>query len=289
MWLAQVSRMLELDRFGKGFLAFRTGCGDSVKQRMFHLTSYLIGKGSRHFMDVNRNYMVVWNPEWGLQVGYPVDNKHLTCAFDPAQEFDTLANVYKGKKEEGWFVRKYSNALILVNPEIDASYTVTLSAVDPSRAYFVATPPEPDKVKPPFLVIPRGIPRLQTITYTPAPATLTLGPLEGRILIADTNYKNPDTLYQPDGVEKGAVNVSGKAFSLDAFPNPFTSVITFRTAGPAARLTVYSIAGRLVADLTNARQGQAAVWNAKGFPAGIYIVKLEGKGMSLKKRITLLK
>jgi len=77
---------------------------------------------------------------------------------------------------------------------------------------------------------------------------------------------------------------------LSCYPNPFNASVTIEFS--AGELTVYNIAGQKVATLA---QGTAVagehrmVWDASGFPSGIYFVRLESGGRSRGVKLTLVK
>jgi hypothetical protein len=80
-----------------------------------------------------------------------------------------------------------------------------------------------------------------------------------------------------------------------AYPNPFNPSTVVRytlDAGRQTSLKVYDILGREVAVLVNGTLpagSHTAAFDASNLTSGVYIVRLEAGGMSMTKRITLLK
>ncbi|MFH0920680.1 MAG: sialate O-acetylesterase [Fibrobacterota bacterium] len=74
-------------------------------------------------------------------------------------------------------------------------------------------------------------------------------------------------------------------------PNPFNPSITFRVPSQShgTTLAVYDARGQRVADLVRSLKNGQAVWNAAGFPSGVYVVKVSTEGGTRVKRITLMK
>jgi len=82
------------------------------------------------------------------------------------------------------------------------------------------------------------------------------------------------------------------------FPNPFNSFVTINYALPVpgfAKVTVEDIAGRQVAMLLEGRLKSPLhgknklLWNASGYPAGSYFVRLESGGTVRTERVILVK
>jgi|GEM_PF-6228642 len=80
-----------------------------------------------------------------------------------------------------------------------------------------------------------------------------------------------------------------------AYPNPFNPSTAIRftlDAGRQTRLAVYDMLGRQVAVLVDGQMPAGehrASFDATGLTSGVYIVRLEAGGMSMTRRITLLK
>ena len=84
------------------------------------------------------------------------------------------------------------------------------------------------------------------------------------------------------------------------YPNPFNPTTTINYGLPKVsdvKLVVYDISGRTINTLVNTRMGAGyhkVVWNGKtgsGKPvaSGVYIYRLELAGMSVTKKLTILK
>jgi hypothetical protein len=80
-----------------------------------------------------------------------------------------------------------------------------------------------------------------------------------------------------------------------AYPNPFnpTTAIRFTLdAGRQTRLAVYDVLGRQIAVLVDGPMPAGehkATFDASTLTSGVYIVRLEAGGMSMTRRVTLLK
>jgi subtilisin family serine protease len=79
----------------------------------------------------------------------------------------------------------------------------------------------------------------------------------------------------------------GSPSFITNYPNPFNSstIIRIGDAAENAILSIYDTSGRLVAML-RAKNGQA-IWNAAGFPSGLYFARAEGD-KRIKKSIKLI-
>lgn len=77
---------------------------------------------------------------------------------------------------------------------------------------------------------------------------------------------------------------------LTVFPNPFNPEITITLEGDldkAASLKVYDLSGRLVEELTARVNGGKVTWRKPGLASGIYVIRVEGAGISIARRIIL--
>jgi hypothetical protein len=312
-WLMFASRGLELDRLGKGWLPYVYGDdnnGADTRKRMFRMATYLVAKGSHSYCDQVYAYYYNWYPEFGLQVGYPLENKHLNVVdYTGAQngydtEKDTLVNVYRGggaAGEVGWFYRRYSNALVVVNPMGGTIYSVDITALSPGKTYFEAQTPA--SVSGGFAVGSDGRPKAK-MAYARAQTTYQVGPRSGYVFIADTNYVNPDTIYEPtvQSVEARPNGLQGAIGDLEicASPNPF-HLMTSITLGSVLQnansadysLKIYDIKGRLVKDFArdNAYSGSssaALVWKPENPAAGVYVIRMATHERIVSKRIILM-
>jgi hypothetical protein len=87
-----------------------------------------------------------------------------------------------------------------------------------------------------------------------------------------------------------AVEKAGRAAKacLNARPNPFNPAVRITTGLPAGKIrqiTIFDVTGRRVAVST-----RDFTWNAAGFPAGVYAVRLEAAGgQTLTRSIVLVK
>ncbi len=92
------------------------------------------------------------------------------------------------------------------------------------------------------------------------------------------------------------VGILPEGFSLGMnYPNPFNpvTVIPFDTPGyNEVSIVVYDLQGRQVATLLQGRQlpgRHLTEWNAKGFPSGVYFVRMEGTDFVQTRKVMLLK
>jgi hypothetical protein len=97
-------------------------------------------------------------------------------------------------------------------------------------------------------------------------------------------------------VDPTVEQVVPQSFALHQnFPNPFnpTTTIRFDLAEPVhARLTVYDIAGRTVAELVNRELtvGEHAVeWNAQSSASGIYFYRISAGAFTEVKKMALIR
>lgn len=106
------------------------------------------------------------------------------------------------------------------------------------------------------------------------------------------------TVLRLDSVSTG---VSGSptipaGFSLEQnYPNPFNPETTIRYSveGPEwVELRVFDILGREVSTLVNGRKetgSYEAIWDASGFPSGVYLYRLQAGGMVESRRMVVAK
>ena len=104
----------------------------------------------------------------------------------------------------------------------------------------------------------------------------------------------------PTGVESNGSNLPDNFTLSQNYPNPFNPTTTINYGLPKVsdvKLVVYDISGRTINTLVNTRMGAGyhkVVWNGKtgsGKPvaSGVYIYRLELAGMSVTKKLTILK
>jgi len=117
------------------------------------------------------------------------------------------------------------------------------------------------------------------------------GSLDDRI-----NRQVNDLLHSMMKTAEAAEPLPPAEFKLiSAFPNPFNSTVKIEYSLPVggmARLAVYDLAGREVAQLQSGsfQQGShSAVWNADGFAAGLYVCRLEANGQTQSTKLLLVK
>jgi hypothetical protein len=102
-------------------------------------------------------------------------------------------------------------------------------------------------------------------------------------------------LWKPDDMTtKAESTLARRPSELSAFPNPFNSAvaISLPTAGGLSQITaaVYDVRGRIVADLSRqAKNGRTITWNAKGFPKGVYLLKVSAGLKTITKKLFLQK
>jgi len=98
------------------------------------------------------------------------------------------------------------------------------------------------------------------------------------------------------GVAQLGVTAAPAEFGLTGlYPNPFNSILRVAfalTEASEARVAVYDLGGRAVAELASGRMtagSHSVVWRAGDVPSGIYIVKLSAKGEARSAKALLLK
>jgi hypothetical protein len=113
--------------------------------------------------------------------------------------------------------------------------------------------------------------------------------------LADVTYGGVEELHESVEVEVKA-EVEAASFALNsAYPNPFnpdTRIEYYMSRRINLRLGVYNLQGEKVADLYNGiREAgtHTAVWDATGFPSGIYVVRMMSDGMLQTMKVVLMK
>lgn len=100
----------------------------------------------------------------------------------------------------------------------------------------------------------------------------------------------------PNGVSDDKRNAYPTRFQItDVSPNPFNSETTISFSLPQAGWTtidVVDVNGRVVSELARGQVSagrHSMTWNAKGVPAGIYLVRLQAGGEAVTRKVVLLK
>jgi hypothetical protein len=113
--------------------------------------------------------------------------------------------------------------------------------------------------------------------------------------LADVTYGGVEEMHESVEVEVKA-EVEAASFALNsAYPNPFnpdTRIEYYMSRRINLRLGVYNLQGEKVADLFNGIQEagtHTAIWDATGFPSGIYVVRMMSDGMLQTMKIVLMK
>lgn len=143
-----------------------------------------------------------------------------------------------------------------------------------------------------------------TLKFNKSEIAATLGnPPNGAVipLTITGNYLDGTPFDGVDCVWILAREPAGPMFASDdaslgpAFPNPFNPVTRISYYVPKAEfveLTVYDVAGKLVAELVSSvkQAGEHVVeWDARGMPSGIYFYRLQVSDFSQTKKVILLK
>jgi putative glycosyl hydrolase-like family 15 (GHL15) protein len=151
-WQLELTRALGLIRKDKVVICQAYPDVNDVDARMFDLASYLLVKGNRTYVNFGEGVGVSWFPEYDVDLGAPLDPPGL-------------------RRDQGAFVRRYANGLVVVNP---GDSTVRYVLPQPMR-----------------LVTPAGggavpdsgiLPAAWTLRET-AVSSLTLGPRRGAVLL----------------------------------------------------------------------------------------------------------
>jgi hypothetical protein len=151
-WRLELTRALALVALDRIVLCQSYPAADDIAARMFDLSSYLLIKGDHTYINFGEGIEVTWFPEYAIDLGAPVDPPGL-------------------RQEQGAFVRRFTNGLVVVNPgDTTITYRLpgTMSLVTPIGGGVV-----PDTGRPP-----------PGWTLQAAPATtLTLRPRRAAILL----------------------------------------------------------------------------------------------------------
>jgi hypothetical protein len=81
----------------------------------------------------------------------------------------------------------------------------------------------------------------------------------------------------------------------EAYPNPFnprTVIEYYLPVESQAILEIYTVSGQRAATLLNSRKSagkHAVIWDARGFPSGLYFYTLKAGGCIQTRKVTLLK
>lgn len=151
-WQLELTRALGLIRKGRVVICQSYPDAGDVNARMFDLASYLLIKGDHTYVNFGEGIQVSWFPEYGIDLGVGVDPPGL-------------------RRDQGAFVRRYANGLVLANPG-DSTVHYTLPA-----AMQLVTPAGgggvPDSGQ---------LPASWTLHTSPV-TSVTLGPRQGAVLL----------------------------------------------------------------------------------------------------------
>lgn len=151
-WQLELTRALGLIRKGKVVICQSYPDVGDVQARMFDLASYLLIKGDRTYVNFGEGIQVSWFPEYDLDLGAAVDPPGL-------------------RQDQGAFVRRYANALVLANPgdgTVHYALPATMQLVTPVGGG--AVPAD------------GTLPASWKLQETPV-TTVTLGPRQGAVLL----------------------------------------------------------------------------------------------------------
>ena len=117
-----------------------------------------------------------------------------------------------------------------------------------------------------------------------------------QIATINGQFKVESAIVVNSGQEINNKIVELKGVELEmAGPNPFNPSTSLNVVVPDAghvTVSVYDMAGRLVDEIANSWHDagdQSVVWNASGYPSGIYFVKLEAGSFVASQKIVLVK
>jgi hypothetical protein len=105
-WRLELSRTLALVREDKIVICQSYPELSDVNARTFDLASYLLVRGDHTYLNFGEGIRVTWFPEYDLELGAAVDPPGL-------------------RQDQGAFVRRFANGLVVVNPG-DSAVTYTL-------------------------------------------------------------------------------------------------------------------------------------------------------------------
>jgi len=155
-WQLQMDRILSLTRLSK-IIIVQQYTDESVADRMFLLSNYLLVKGTRSYVNLD----IGLDPEWWPEYEIPIGSYEGGIPASVSALYDAASGVYR---------RAYSNGLTLVNPDAEP-HTVTLG-----QTYYRATPVGGG------LVPESGSTNSWRVDYAPV-TSVVLGPSQGAILL----------------------------------------------------------------------------------------------------------
>jgi hypothetical protein len=148
-------------------------------------------------------------------------------------------------------------------------------------------------------------PVTRTFSGTPLSITPTFNPLSIEVLASDPSHASGSCVFSlsvvnPTGVEKNKNQIPKESQLFQNYPNPFnpSTIINYYLAKPSfVKLTIYNLLGQKIQILRNIFQtaGEySVVWNATGegntpVSSGMYFYRLEADGMSLQKKMLLVR
>jgi hypothetical protein len=125
-------------------------------------------------------------------------------------------------------------------------------------------------------------------------------PGDARHVFVDNNliYVADDSslmIFRLDPMAADDVGPPGAIGLLSGYPNPFNATTTIEYALPQAgqvKLQIYDICGRAVATLAEGHVPaghHSTIWDARGMPSGMYLVRLQTEGFTETTKVTLLR
>jgi hypothetical protein len=151
-WELELTRAVGLVRRGRIVICQSYPDPADVQARMFDLASYLLIKGAHTYVNFGEGIRVTWFPEYGIDLGAPVDPPGL-------------------RRDQDVYVRRFAKALVIVNPgdgTVRYGFATPLNRVTPVGGGAV-----PDSGR---------LPAAWSLSTAPT-SSVTLGPREAAVLL----------------------------------------------------------------------------------------------------------
>lgn len=126
-WRLQSNRILDLVSRGKAFIG-QTYIG-GVQERMFTVGTYLLLKGNRSYINIDRGLDPEWWPEYDIKIGTPLESA--------GSQIGTLDIDAGGVGSGSVYRRRFTNGIVLVNPTSPYDGSGQTRTVVLDKAYYL--------------------------------------------------------------------------------------------------------------------------------------------------------